>query len=239
MMDNTKPLTLEQFGDLTKYPDASPLARLRVHAQSHRLRRRQTLATASADSVFIVRSGMLSAQTAAIATRPAIVELLYPGDIISLALADTAPGAIHTALVAAEVWEMSLESFRQELSRDPGLATYLFQQLRQQRARTHLHILTLSRLTSEERVAGLLLEVALRLGSRVGQRMSFDMPLSRNEVAEYLALNADTLSRIVSRFGRDNILQKSSRVQMSVSDVDALKALCPLHDAILTLHARI
>jgi DNA-binding transcriptional regulator YhcF (GntR family) len=63
------------------------------------------------------------------------------------------------------------------------------------------------------------------------------MPLSRNEVAEYLALNADTLSRIMSRLVRENVLARSSRAQITIRDLDALKAHCPLSDAVTALHS--
>ena len=94
----------------------------------------------------------------------------------------------------------------------------------------------LAGLASEQRVAALLIEAACRLGVNDGKSISFDMPLSRTEVAEYLALNADTLSRIMSRLTHGNILERSGRAQMTIRDWDELVAHCPLANAVIALH---
>lgn len=214
-----------------------PLSRLRGHVQSYRLRRRQALPAAGAECVFIVSSGLVAAENGADQSNRSIVELLYPGDIISSALMPLMPGITYMTMSASEAWRLSPASLRHEMAADATLSDYVFRQLNLQRARMQLHIMMLAGLTSEQRVAALLLQAAYRLGTAHGDSIAFDMPLSRNEVAEYLALNADTLSRIMSRLVRENVLQRSSRAQMTVRDMTALKAYCPMSDAVTALHA--
>ena len=58
------------------------LAQLRGHAQNYRLRRRQVLPASAPDSVYIIRSGLVAAEHAALPSRRTMVELLYPGDLL-------------------------------------------------------------------------------------------------------------------------------------------------------------
>lgn len=242
MTSTNSPLAVRQSITTTdtKGPaaDIAALARLRTQAQSYRLRRRQAIPAASPpDSVFIVRSGLVAAENAALPGHRTIVELLYPGDIIASSLQPLTPGLTYTTMSATELWRIGTGTLKAEMAGDPSLAEFIFQRLNLQRARMQLHITMLAGLSSEQRVAGLLLQAAYRLGSSNGGTISFDMPLSRTEVAEYLALNADTLSRIMSRLERENVLARSSRAQVSIRNLDALKAHCPLSDSVIALHS--
>lgn len=217
--------------------DQSYFANLRGHAQSYRLRRRQAVPTATPDCVFIVRSGLVAAENAALPAHRTMVELLYPGDIIAASLLPLTPGLAYTTMAMTELWRVSNAVMKSEMASDPAFAEAVFQRLNMQRARMQLHITMLAGLPSEQRVAALLLQAASRLGTNTGGAISFDMPLSRNEVAEYLALNADTLSRIMSRLVREGILARSSRAQITIRNVEALKAHCPLSESVLALHS--
>ncbi len=242
MTTTNVPLATRQHSAMTEAAPAmaefTALAQLRGHAQNYRLRRRQVLPASAPDSVYIIRSGLVAAEHAALPSRRTMVELLYPGDIISPSLLPLAPGLSHTTMSATELLRLSLSTLKSEMARDGALTDFVLQRLNLQRARMQLHISMLAALTSEQRVAGLLLQAACHLGVSNGGAIAFDMPLSRNEVAEYLALNADTLSRIMSRLVRENVLARSSRAQITIRNMDALKAHCPLSDAVSALHSR-
>lgn len=216
--------------------DSAAWGRLRSLAQVQRLRRRQRLTLFGADSVFIVRSGLMAIEGSPAADKRSILELLYPGDIVVPGLQPPIPDLALTSTTAAELWRISLHAFTQELQRDSALNELVFQRLNTQRSRLQLHVAILAGLASEQRVAALLIEAACRLGVNDGKAIAFDMPLSRTEVAEYLALNADTLSRIMSRFTQSSVLERSGRAQMSVRDWDGLVAHCPLSSAVVALH---
>jgi len=216
--------------------DTAPLARLRSLAQVQRLRRRQKVSLLGHDTVYVVRTGLIAVEATPLAGTRTILDLLYPGDIVVPSVLAPVPELSLTTATQAEIWRIPSTTFTQELSRDPQFCDYVFQRLNMQRARSHLHVAVLAGLSSEQRVAALLIEASCRLGYNDGTAISFDMPLSRTEVAEYLSLNADTLSRIMSRLTNSRVLDRSGRAQMTVRDFSALCALCPLADAVMTLH---
>lgn len=216
--------------------DSPAWGRLRSLAQVQRLRRRQRLSLFGTDSVFLIRSGLMAVEGAPVADKRSILELLYPGDMVVPGLQPPIPDLALTSTTAAEIWRISLHAFAQETQRDAALSELVFQRLNSQRARLQLHVAILAGLASEQRVAALLIEAACRLGVNDGKAIAFDMPLSRTEVAEYLALNADTLSRIMSRLTQSNVIERSGRAQMAVRDWDGLVSHCPLSNAITALH---
>lgn len=213
------------------------LTRLHSRAQSQRLRRRQSIATTIPDTTYIVRSGFVTAEHASMPCGPMMVELLYPGDIIAPCLQPLRPAVTYTTMTPTELLRIGTSTLRTEMAHDPALSDFILQRLNLQRARMQLHISMLGGLSSVERVAALLLQAAYHLGTANGGSVSLDMPLTRAEVAEYLALNADTLSRIMARLVRENVLARTSRAQFTIRNMDALKALCPLSDDIAALHA--
>lgn len=176
-------------------------------------------------NVFLIESGCLIMEAALPGNRRQIVMLLYPGDVVAHEMVPPAPSMTITAVVASVLRRIDASS---PDKRGPlEIAAAAGPQL----ARAGLHCVTLGRLTGEERVATALLEMSYYLGREVTNGRAFDLPLSRRDLADYLALNPDTLSRIVSRFKVGHLVTTINRRQMLVTDVERLAALSPLGDA--------
>jgi CRP/FNR family transcriptional regulator len=99
-----------------------------------------------------------------------------------------------------------------------------------------MHAAAMSALNSEEKVAAFLVESGTRLGIPSGRSISFELPLSRYSIADYLSLNADTVSRTFSALAAAKIIERRGRFQISVRDWSALAAKCPLSESIIKLH---
>lgn len=170
--------------------------------------------------------------------------LLYPGDVLSPgalppSLALTIVAGLPTTLIALAAGggrdgpsgTASGPVAQETLTPQNGAQSAPQRQL----ARAGLHAIALGRLTGEERVASGLVEMALFLGRRVGNGYTFEMPMSRRDLADYLALNPDTLSRIVSRFKARRLIANPGRRHMIIADFDGLAALTPLAGALARL----
>ena len=57
--------------------------------------------------------------------------------------------------------------------------------------------------------------------------MAFDLPFNRKDIADYLGLNPDTLSRIMSRLKAAGLIAHSERNRAVVRDFPALAARSP------------
>jgi len=211
---------------------------LREHATPVRARRRQRLALdpAPAESVYIVRTGLLGIEASAPGKHRQLLELFYPGDIIRRTLMPDLPGLTLTALNVTEVWRLPARSFDALVAASPEQTAQAQRHLAEQHARATLHASIIGALTGDERFASLLVELGLRIGTAGPSGISFDVPLSRTDIADYLALNPDTLSRITSRFKARGLLQHARNGHTVLPAWEALLGATPVATTLQALH---
>ena len=93
-----------------------------------------------------------------------------------------------------------------------------------------LHSAALGRLKTDERVATFFLEFALRIGKIHHQTATMDLGMHREDTADYLGLNPDTLSRAMSRLRREWVVTFVNAGRVIVQ-LDALFERTPLGPA--------
>lgn len=75
--------------------------------------------------------------------------------------------------------------------------------------------------TAEEKLAGFLLSMSARLGG--SDAVALMMP--RRDIARYLRLATETISRLLAKFQKDNLIEVKRR-KVRLLDVEALKVVC-------------
>jgi CRP/FNR family transcriptional regulator len=203
-----------------------------------RTRRGQTLPLAfdGGETVFIVRVGVLTLQVTLPDSSRQIGAMLFPGDMFRSSFA---PPQAEAALVAAnsgEVWRIRLAAIEKLAGLDPTIAPYFDQAVASRMARQAIHAATLGQFDCEQRVATLLVELALRTGvASAGGGVAFELPFNRKDVADYLGLNPDTLSRIMSRLKAAGLIAHAERNRAMVRDFAGLAARSPAAAALMEL----
>lgn len=188
--------------------------------------------------VYFVRSGSLALQASIPGRRRLILCLLFPGDLFETTCSPALPDASLLATCGAEVFKTNLRTLMDVLAAGQGLARSALNKLQAQKSRLILHNTMIGALTGEERTAAVLLELGLRLGTPFDGGTAFALPLSRSDIADYLALNPDTLSRHFSRLKALGIIHQNGRSQTKILDWPALRRECPIADAIELLHQK-
>jgi CRP-like cAMP-binding protein len=85
------------------------------------------------------------------------------------------------------------------------------------------HLVMLGRQTAKERVASFLLHIAERSDAEEG--LAFDLPMSRQDIADYLGLTIETVCRMLSELKRERVIAIPNASQIILNDMDALEAL--------------
>lgn len=142
--------------------------------------------------------------------RRQIVAFYLPGDVFGVEAGD-----VHLASAEAVsdsrvlVVKRASAMARAELERD--LSRQLWTLAVHELQRVQQHSLALIR-SAEERVAGFLLEMANRCNSG-GE---IELPMSRQDIADYLGLTIETVSRTFTQFASSGViaLETSRRVQL-------------------------
>ncbi|MGO4685681.1 Crp/Fnr family transcriptional regulator [Hyphomicrobium sp. 2TAF46] len=237
---NTASRSRDRAGERVR-ADAELAALMKLHgrAQFVRFGNQCALAALGAGFVYVVAKGVVGIECAVDSGVRVVTALLYPGDLIVPKLQAPLPRLALTSQRPAEFWKITTTAFAEETARDNQLWQTIFVRLNAQNARQQMHAAATSALTSEERVAAFFVECGTRLGFPSGRSISFELPLSRYGIADYLALNADTVSRTFSALAAANIIERRGRFQILVRDWPALEARCPLSEAIIKLHAAV
>jgi CRP/FNR family nitrogen fixation transcriptional regulator len=85
------------------------------------------------------------------------------------------------------------------------------------------HLVMLGRQTAKERIASFLLHIAER--SDAEESLAFELPMSRQDIADYLGLTIETVCRMLSELKRQKIIAIPSASQIVLNDIEALQAL--------------
>ena len=213
---------------------------LEAHAVRVATRKRQRLALAFEpdESVYLIRKGVFLTRAPIPHTRHQVLSLLYPDDFVRASALPPIEGLeITAASETGEVWRLRWPAVKSLLDERGYFAHGIADRLADQAARTMLHNAVVAGLTGDERVAALMIELALRTGRETPSGLLFEMPLSRVDIAEHLALNADTVSRIVSRMRAKGLYSPAGRNRLLCARFDALVRTCPLASAIARMHA--
>jgi CRP/FNR family nitrogen fixation transcriptional regulator len=112
-------------------------------------------------------------------------------------------------------------SVEQQAKTDQAISNQLFQHAMQSLAQAQGHSLLLGRRGAAEKVAAFLLEWT----AKAGQGDSLHLVMSRQDIADYLGLTIETVSRSMSQFERDGVITLSGARQVRVLSRNALQAL--------------
>lgn len=221
-------------------PVAIP-ADLAAHGATVRTRRGQTIALAfdGCEALFVVRSGALMLTVTLPHGSRQVVTLLYPGDLFRSAFAPVDAGATLSVVRPGEVLRFRWSAFAELATAEPEVANYMQNAVAKQNARQAIHMAAVGRFDCQQRVATFLLELALRTGSPSScGGLIFDVPLSRTDMADYLGLNADTLSRTMSRLRSSGLLSHPDRHRGLVPNIADLAELTPAARSLMALHGQ-
>lgn len=189
------------------------------------LARHQKLALepASSDELFLVIRGLVHVG-ANVGGERLLLSVCRSGDVIGASCLMHLPGIEARAAEQTELLEVNSRKIRSVCLPEAGVS---LRQLEIKRtADLARHVLMLGRMSGEERLAYFLLQESRRGAAVDEKRVKLDLGLSRSDIADYLALNPDTLSRILARFRRMGAITTSSRRSITVN-LSRLRELIP------------
>lgn len=200
-----------------------------------RHRQRITLSPSQDDLLYAVQSGVIAARVAMANSDAGLITLYFPGDVVAAGAVPYFSDRTLVAATPAEALRFKSKALLRLLCTDQDLLAAYDRQRDRQCARASIHAATLATLDGPQRLAAFLIEMALEIGIAAGTSIAIELPLSRTEIAQHLALNADTLSRLMSRFKADGLITQKSRHQIALRDWRALASFCPVTPALVAI----
>jgi CRP/FNR family nitrogen fixation transcriptional regulator len=171
-----------------------------------------------ADFVYRVVSGSVRTTLLMSDGRRQIGEFYYPGDIFGLE-----PGPAHRYSAEALCDGVVLVLKRSALKAagaDADLQAAIWDAMTRELERAQEHVLLLGRKTACEKVASFLSDLSHR---RPGAEL--DLPMSRQDMADYLGLTIETVSRMLSQLQNNAILEFAGCRHVRIKNPAALARL--------------
>jgi CRP-like cAMP-binding protein len=171
--------------------------------------------------VYRVLSGSVRTYRTLSDGRRQICNFLLPGDYFGLE-----PGLDYRttaeALAGATLSALRRSSLADIAQRDVEIARELWALATEGLQRSHDHLVLLGRKTASERVASFLIDLAGRLGARD----EFDLAMSRQDIADYLGLTIETVSRTFSQLEGLKMVKAHNSRRIRLTDRAGLEMLC-------------
>lgn len=162
--------------------------------------------------------------------REQIVGLLFPSDFMGRTFGDGEARVPYTVEAATDLELCTFNSagFQRAIETHPALERKLLQRTLTELDAARDWMLLLGRKSAGERVATFLYHIARRCltagceGSH-GGATSFDLPLSRSDMADFIGLTIETVSRQISKLRKDGIIVMEGTRHVASVDMDRLE----------------
>lgn len=174
------------------------------------------------NALYIVRSGAIKTYKTTESGEEQIIDFCLPGDVIGLDAIHTGRFHCHAvALDTSSVCALDFTEIERLCDRSPAFRRAFFKRMSASILRNENFLVTLGTRDAYQRLAAFLVSLAEYHASQGYSRLEFTLPMSRADIADYLNLAVETVSRLFSRLQS----AKCVRVQRNAVTVTRLEAL--------------
>lgn len=181
-----------------------------------------------ADSLFSVKLGVVKLFKLLADGRTQITGFLFPGDFVGLALLNKYTYSVE-AVTAVELCKFPRVEFEALLLRFPELEHRLLVNASNEIAAAQDQMLLLGRKTAQERLATFLLMMRKRAASPT-QANTVILPMSRQDIGDFLGLTIETVSRTVTRLRKSGAIELPDPNRVIIRDEAMLTELSGIED---------
>ena len=189
-------------------------------------------------SIYAVLSGSVKTLVDNPNGEEQIVGFHLPGELLGM---DGFSGDAHTcsavALETSSVCEFPLESLDEVCHVVPSIQYAMRRIMGREVTKDHAMLLLLGRMSAEEKLASFLISLSKRMAQRHWKPTEFNLTMPRQDIANYLGLAVETVSRLFAHLQDENIIEVNRR-RVNISDMDRLKAIVGDSEAINAVKAR-
>jgi CRP/FNR family transcriptional regulator, anaerobic regulatory protein len=207
---------------------ATELSNLSGSGRHQTLKRGQTVVWQGDESLLVgnVIDGVLKLCVTSAEGKDQTLGLMFPSDFIGRPFGGRTQHSV-VALTDAHICTFRRSSFDDFARRHPELEHGLLQRTLTDLDRTREWMVLLGRKSATARVASFLLAMSERIGSAdqspdTGVRR-FELPLSRQDIADLLGLTIETVSRQITNLRDQGIIETPGRRSIVVLDAESLK----------------
>ena len=173
----------------------------------------------------MLANGSLKIYTLLADGRRQITGFMFPGDFLGISIDDEYAFTAE-ALVGSELWWFTRDAFDRFVEDNPKVERELYRLAAHELAAAQSQMVLLGRKTAAERLASFFLSLVERQELVAGERqVEFDLPMSRLDIADYLGLTKETVSRMLAQLRNRSLIRLMSQDRVEVLDRKGLKEM--------------
>ncbi len=155
------------------------------------------------DKIFIIKSGSIKSFITSADGNEQVIGFRFPGEVLGLDALDSNKHVSSVVAMENSVICGFTRKYVESLSLiDPVFQKQIISRFSREIIQDYQLLMLINKKTAEQRVAIFLLELLVRMNFDSGQNIHLKLSMSRTDIANYLGLVAETVSRILSRFER-------------------------------------
>ena len=175
--------------------------------------------------VYAIRSGAFKSIVNSYSGEEQITAFHLPGELIGLdAINLDVHNSSAVALMESHICRIPFEMLDELSGEIDGLRTQLNRLLSKEITEDQELLLLLGQKSAKEKMAALLINLSSRYRLRNLPHDIFTLPMSRSEMANYLGLTIETVSRIFKQFKEKDWVEIKGK-QIHIKDITAVKRL--------------
>nr|NUR37335.1 helix-turn-helix domain-containing protein [Sphingomonas sp.] len=178
-----------------------------------------------ATRVFTLTSGTLKLYKLLPDGRRQVTGFMHPGDFLGMS-SDDEHAFSAEALEDAQLCWFPRNRFDDFVEEHGSMERELYRMAAHELAAAQQQMVLLGRKTASERLASFLLVLAKHAGQVPGRSFNIiRLPMSRSDIADYLGLTKETVSRIFSSFRRDRLIRLNAVNEMEIINYAGLEQI--------------
>lgn len=156
--------------------------------------------------------------------RRQILGFAYPGDLIGLGVQGTHM-MYAQAIKRCYARSMPLAALHKIAAHDPGLSFTLYEAIAEELAAARDLMTTTGHRNASERLAVFLMALSRRNARNGGRRNIIDLPMTRTDIADYLGLTIETVSRTLTKFKTKRFIDLPQSTRIIILDMMMMQKL--------------
>lgn len=173
----------------------------------------------------MLASGSLKIYTLLADGRRQVTGFMFPGDFLGISIDDEYAFTAE-ALVSSELWWFTRDAFDRFVEEHPKVERELYRLAAHELAAAQSQMVLLGRKTAAERLASFFLLLVERQELVVGEKQAeFDLPMSRLDIADYLGLTKETVSRMLAHLRNRKLIRLMSQDRVEILDRAGLREM--------------
>jgi CRP/FNR family transcriptional regulator len=177
-----------------------------------------------ATHLYQVETGAVALYKVLCDGRRQVLGFAYPGDFIGL-------GAQGEYVINAQAIKptrlrcLPLSALSQIARQDPRLGFRLYEALASELAATRELLLTTGQRSASERLIAFLLALSRRNERRGQDAKVFDLPMTRTDIADFLGLTIETVSRTFTKLRMLGLIELPQASRVRLLDIERLRSM--------------